>query len=160
MSYVINEKILENLMKIPEETIVPLKSKEVKELLNGYNVFDLIQKYKLTVMPQIHLKENLNNTQKEVIEELIEKNMDKLNEISIQELLIEENENVQDYFEETWFVMLKIEDKNKDVHNISKINKSLQEAVVEVMNEYFYFCQYNKKEENKKDKKTSKLKFV
>lgn len=160
MSYVINEKILENLMKIPEETIVPLKSKEVKELLNGYNVFDLIQKYKLTVMPQIHLKENLNNTQKEVIEKLIEKNMDKLNEISIQELLIKENENVQDYFEETWFVMLKIEDKNKDVHNISKINKSLQEAVVEVMNEYFYFCQYNKKEENKKDKKTSKLKFV
>lgn len=160
MSYVINEKILENLMKIPEETIVPLKSKEVKELLNGYNVFDLIQKYKLTVMPQIHLKENLNNTQKEVIEKLIEKNMDKLNKISIQELLIKENENVQDYFEETWFVMLKIEDKNKDVHNISKINKSLQEAVVEVMNEYFYFCQYNKKEENKKDKKTSKLKFV
>ena len=160
MSYVINEKILENLMKIPEETIVPLKSKEVKELLNGYNVFDLIQKYKLTVMPQIHLKENLNNTQKEVIEKLIEKNMDKLNEISIQELLIKENENMQDYFEEAWFVMLKIEDKNKDVHNISKINKSLQEAVVEVMNEYFYFCQYNKKEENKKDKKTSKLKFV
>ena len=160
MSYVINEKILENLMKIPEETIVPLKSKEVKELLNGYNVFDLIQKYKLTVMPQIHLKENLNNTQKEVIEKLIEKNMDKLNEISMQELLIKENENVQDYFEEAWFVMLKIEDKNKDVHNISKINKSLQEAVVEVMNEYFYFCQYNKKEENKKDKKTSKLKFV
>ena len=160
MSYVINEKILENLMKIPEETIVPLKSKEVKELLNGYNVFDLIQKYKLTVMPQIHLKENLNNTQKEVIEKLIEKNMDKLNEISIQELLIKENENMQYYFEEAWFVMLKIEDKNKDVHNISKINKSLQEAVVEVMNEYFYFCQYNKKEENKKDKKTSKLKFV
>ena len=152
MSYVINEKILENLMKIPEETIVPLKSKEVKELLNGYNVFDLIQ---------IQLKENLNNTQKEVIKKLKENNIDKLDKISIGKLLINENiKNVQDYFEEAWFVMLKVEDKNKDVHNISKINKSLQEAVVEVMNEYFYFCQHNKKEENKKDKKTSKLKFV
>ena len=140
MSYVINEKILENLMKIPEETIVPLKSKEVKELLNGYNVFDLIQNYKLTVVPQIQLKENLNNTQKEVIKKLKE-NIDKLDKISIGELLINENiKNVQDYFDEVWFVMLKVEDKNKDVHNISKMNKSLQEAVVEVMNEYFYFC--------------------
>lgn len=159
MSYVINEKILENLMKIPEETIVPLKSKEVKELLNGYNVFDLIQKYKLTVVPQIQLKENLNNTQKEVIKKLKENNIDKLDKISIGELLINENiKNVQDYFEEVWLVILNV--KDKDVHNISKINKSLQEAVVEVMNEYFYFCQHNKKEENKKDKKTSKLKFV
>lgn len=159
MSYVINEKILENLMKIPEETIVPLKSKEVKELLNGYNVFDLIQKYKLTVVPQVQLKENLNNTQKEVIKKLKENNIDKLDKISIGELLINENiKNVQDYFEEVWLVILNV--KDKDVHNISKINKSLQEAVVEVMNEYFYFCQHNKKEENKKDKKTSKLKFV
>lgn len=159
MSYVINEKILENLMKIPEETIVPLKSKEVKELLNGYNVFDLIQKYKLTVVPQIQLKESLNNTQKEIIEKLKEKNVDKTNKISIEEILINENvKNVQDYFEEVWLVILNVEDK--DVHNISKVNKSLQEAVVEVMNEYFYFCQHNKKEENKKDKKTSKLKFV
>ena len=159
MSYVINEKILENLMKIPEETIVPLKSKEVKELLNGYNVFDLIQKYKLTVVPQIQLKENLNNTQKEVIKKLKENNIDKLDKISIGELLINENiKNVQDYFEEVWLVILNV--KDKDVHNISKINKSLQEAVVEVMNEYFYFYQHNKKEENKKDKKTSKLKFV
>lgn len=159
MSYVINEKILENLMKIPEETIVPLKSKEVKELLNGYNVFDLIQKYKLTVVPQIQLKESLNNTQKEIIEKLKEKNVDKTNKISIEEILINENvKNVQDYFEEVWLVILNV--KDKDVHNISKVNKSLQEAVVEVVNEYFYFCQYNKKEENKKDKKTSKLKFV
>ena len=159
MSYVINEKILENLMKIPEETIVPLKSKEVKELLNGYNVFDLIQKYKLTVVPQIQLKENLNNTQKEVIKKLKENNIDKLDKISIGELLINENiKNVQDYFEEVWLVILNV--KDKDVHNISKINKSLQEAVVEVMNEYFYFYQHNKKEENKKDNKTSKLKFV
>lgn len=159
MSYIINEKILENLMKIPEETIVPLKSKEVKELLNGYNVFDLIQKYKLTVVPQIQLKENLNNTQKEVIKKLKENNIDKLDKISIGELLINENiKNVQDYFEEVWLVILNV--KDKDVHNISKVNKSLQEAVVEVMNEYFYFCQHNKKEENKKDKKTSKLKFV
>ena len=159
MSYVINEKILENLMKIPEETIVPLKSKEVKELLNGYNVFDLIQKYKLTVVPQIQLKESLNNTQKEIIEKLKEKNVDKTNKISIEEILINENvKNVQDYFEEVWLVILNVEDKN--VHNISKVNKSLQEAVVEVVNEYFYFCQHNKKEENKKDKKTSKLKFV
>lgn len=159
MSYVINEKILENLMKIPEETIVPLKSKEVKELLNGYNVFDLIQKYKLTVVPQIQLKESLNNTQKEIIEKLKEKNVDKTNKISIEEILINENvKNVQDYFEEVWLVILNVEDK--DVHNISKVNKSLQEAVVEVVNEYFYFCQHNKKEKNKKDKKTSKLKFV
>ena len=159
MSYVINEKILENLMKIPEETIVPLKSKEVKELLNGYNVFDLIQKYKLTVVHQIQLKESLNNTQKEIIEKLKEKNVDKTNKISIEEILINENvKNVQDYFEEVWLVILNVEDK--DVHNISKVNKSLQEAVVEVVNEYFYFCQHNKKEENKKDKKTSKLKFV
>ena len=152
MSYVINEKI-------PEETIVPLKSKEVKELLNGYNVFDLIQKYKLTVVPQVQLKENLNNTQKEIIEKLKEKNVDKTNKISIEEILINENvKNVQDYFEEVWLVILNV--KDKDVHNISKVNKSLQEAVVEVVNEYFYFYQYNKKEENKKDKKTSKLKFV
>ena len=160
MSYVINEKILENLMKIPEKTIVPLKSKEVKELLNGYNIFDLIQKYKLTVVPQIQLKESLNNTQKEIIEKLKEKNIDKTNKISIEELLINENvKNVQDYFEEVWLVILNVEDK--DVHNISKVNKYLQEAVVEVVNEYFYFCQQNnKKEESKKEEKTSKLKFV